>query len=807
MSWSFDDIDFASFGVMVSKSSGVLDLPKLKTDGFDWLDSDGRDYWQSVPKYDNREIVLNCWMMAEATRNIFGEVTVTGYVNFMYKVKLFTDAIKSKGKCSFVTPYITISNCTIESGVSVIRETNYVQDIQAGTFTLRIKVHGDSSYDLVSILDQSGSTPIDIIKTNNLTVYKTLQGDWYVTCTTETNEPLLSNMYEYINVKTNGIDNEKYYLPSNPEFKKLATNKYQYNLRFAGATEYLKQIKFLFNGQAEFDIYADLETIIDLIITNLDRWTWITDKFNKGTIAATVKKNHTFSNENCLDVLRRIVSEYEMEYYFELIPVVVHYNIHVSEQIGNTKSVTLEYGKGNGLYEITRRQADTSKICTVLYAFGAAKNLKPTYRSGLKRLSFTANPLIQNDTVYGRFEEVKNFDEIYPNRTSSVTGYLQVLPEDLTAAEKEVYPQGIYIIGDSTLDFDLNDYLIGGLTAKIRMKTGNLAGYEFDILRYDNSNKYIHIIRFQDEQGGLLPNATLQIEAGDEYTLVDIDQPTSYVTAAEAELEAAAQEYIDLWSTPLYSYAVKINPAFMLANPTLGFDVGDKITVSDSDFGINGLFRITELVYNKNTGIFDLVLSDFRKMSKRQKLEFRVKEIERALLITNKTTTEVIRDEHKTVGELERKLLDPLGKLNVDKIVENNSLDPRHISLDTGIPMFFIENARVETDVDDDYQKARIEAGKISISNDPAKVLDRFEIKKKKDNSEVYNPVRSWTIPATDLTMTTDNMHFVYAKLNLATGSTACEIFLNESHIEPKAQIDDGFIIYKIGSIPAAQEV
>lgn len=799
MSWIFGTIDFSTYGVMVSKSTGVLDLPKLKHDGFDWPDEDGKEYWQATAKYNNREIVLNCWMYAEK------DGLNSGYTNFRTKVQAFTDAVKAAGKVTFQTPYINITDCSISAGVTLIRETNYVQDIQVGTFTLRITVHGDSDYDLVSILDQSSSTVIDVIKTKNLTANKTLQGDWYVTCTTETNQPLLSNMYEYINFKTNGVDNEKYYLASNPEFTKSATNKYVYNLRFNGATEYLKQIKFLYAGEAEFDFYGDLENIIDLIVSNLDRWTWITDKFNKGTIAATIKKNHNFSNENCLDVLRRIVAEYEMEYYFELIPVFVKYNIHVSAQIGNTKAITLQYGKGNGLYEITRGQADLSKLCTVLYAYGAAKNLKPTYRSGAKRLSFTGNPLIQNDTVYGRFEQVVFYEDIYPNRSSTVTGYLQVLPENLTAAEKEVYPEGIFVIGDSTLDFDLNSYLLGGLTAKIRMKTGALAGFEFDILRYDHSNKYIHIIRFKDEQGGLLPNATLQIAAGDEYTLVDIDQPASYVTAAETALQVAAQAYINLWSTPIYAYQVRVNPAFMLANPTFGFDVGDKITMIDTDFGVNGLFRISNLTYNKNTGIFELTLADYRRMSVRQKAEFRLQAIERSLLITKKNTTEAIRNDQQTTGEVKRTLLNPDDKLRVDKIVENNSLDPRMIALDAGIPMFYIEDALFETDVADNYQSARIGAGKISISNDPEKALDRFEIKKLKDNNLPYDPTRTWVIPATNFTMTTDNRHFIYAKLNLTAGSTACEIFLDETHIEPKAQIENGYIIYKIGVIPKAE--
>lgn len=793
MSWIFGDIDFSVYGVMVSKSTGVLDLPKLKHEGFNWLDENGLDYWQPVTKYNDREIVLNCWIYAEKD-----EIN-SGYTNFKAKILAFEQALLLQGKEDFVTPYITIDNCSISSGISIVRETNYVQDLQVGTFSLRITVHGDSSFDFITIYDKSSSNIKEIVKTKNLTISKTLQGEEYATMTVESNTPLLSGMYEYIKINTDGVGFDYFLLPSTPTVRKDSSNKFVYDLRFDGITLHFKQMKFILNGQAEFDFYGDLQDIADLVCENVNRFIWFLDRFSVASCAATVKKLHNFSGEDCLSVLQRICPEYGMEYRFQRQPD-TSYQIHISEFAGKTNSVSLEYGKGNSLYQITRGAMDTTKLCTVLWAFGAAKNIPAGYRSGLKRLSFDENPLKANEALYGTWEHTVNFDEIFPNRTASVTGYLQVLPEDLTTAEKETYPNGIFVVGDSTLDFDINDYLSGGLTAKIVMKTGALAGYQFDILRYDNDLKYIHIIRFKDEVGGLFPNATLQIAPGDLYTLVDMNQPESYVTAAETALQEAAQDYIDKWSVPAYQYQVKTNPAFIQSNPGSGFNIGDVMTIQDSDLGIDVENRVTSLTYNYNTKSFDLTLSTYNKLPKRLETDFRLQVIERAMFSTKKQTGEVIRDEQQPTGEIVRRLLDPDNKLRVDNLINNGSLDARMLGLDSNTPQISLTDAWFEANVGGNVEAAKQYAGFIKIHNFYG--INRFEVQKLKDDEQEYDPSRTWEIQETNFTALAAEKSFnIYAKLNLASGSTACQIFLDEKHLDPKNEIENGYVIYKLGNL------
>lgn len=798
MSWIFGDINFETYGVMVSRSSGVLDLPKLQFEGFNWLDEHGLDYWHDEPKYSDREIILNCWMIAEKNE------TGSGYENFRTKVQAFTDAIKEAGKVSFVTPYLTLNDCSISRGITVIRETNYVYDVQAGTFSLRITVHGDSEYELVNICRVYAETVVAVAKTKNLQIRKTLQGEMYATMSFESNTKLDIQYFDHIRINSNGVNVDIFHIETEPEFRKISTNKYSYTVRLEHQMNWLSHTQFMYAGESDFYFYGNLDTIVDLIISNHSRSGY--NKFLKGTIASTEKKNHKFSGENCLSVLKRLCSEYNLEFEFEYIPVHVKYYINVQSLVANDKEVTLQYGKGNGLYEITREAMLKDEICTYLFAFGAAKNLKYDYRGGLQRLSFTGNPLQENVELYGYHEKTVFFEDIFPNRTSTITEYYQVLKEDLTDAQKEVHPAGIYRITDSTIDFDINGYLLGGLTAKIRLKTGNLAGHEFEIEKYDHDFKHIYIIPLRDEQDAEFPSSVLMPESGDEYTLVDIDQPSSYVTVAEAALEAQAIAYLAEHSVPKFPYIVKVHPAFMLANPG-GFEVGDRITVIDEDYDIDGPFRISELVFNTLSGIYEFKLSDRAIPSRLQRTDLRLKSIERSIEDTKKDTVESMRKEHETAVELRNRLLDPADMLlATDRIVRNESLDPRMLAYDAGVPQWYLEDAFVELNLDDNEDRLKIEAGKIFITNYKEATLDRYNIHKLKAAGGTYDPRRMWVINETFFTLSSKNPHYMYAKLDLTPESTNCEILVEEGHREVKVWIEDGYLCYNMMNISKGEE-
>jgi len=794
MNWKLDNIDFKDYGVYVSKASGVIDLPKVAIPSHDWLDEDGKEYWTVEADYlkKDREIRLSCIIVAG------------NLADFETKVAAFWAVLSAENNRQLSCDYLTTSlEVYLHKKIVTTRRTSWNQDKQAGVFTLGLTVSGDSEYSLINISRFYSYSVVAVAKTKNLTINKTLQGDLSASMSFESNTKLDIQAEDFIQYEYNGNGFDRFILNSEPQFVKKSSNLYVYNLKFDHrAPLYLSRAQFLSDlYESDFYWYGNLGEIIDQLVWNYGRRGY--NSFVKGAVPSTVKKNHKFTNEDCLSVLKRICAEYKLEYEF-VNGVSTVYNINVAQQVANDTGVSFEYGKGKGFYTVERGERLKGEYCNKLFAFGASKNLKPEYRNGLKRLSFDGNPLlVAGDPI----EKTVFFEDIFPQRTATVTGYVQKLPdqdpEQLTIAEKEVWPNGIFRVVDTSIDFDLNDYLLGGLTAKIRMKTGDLAGYEFEINLYDHDSQEINITRFKDERGEMLPNELLQIAIGDEYTLIDIDQPASYIVTAETALEAAATDYIAEHSIPKFQYKVKVDPKFILDNP-MTFEVGDRITVVDADYTINGLFRISNLSFNESTGIYDLTLSDKTQYPRLTILESAVREHERALLDTGATEVETMKKDQMTTGELGGILLDPNDeKLNVDNIVRNNSLDPGMISFDTDVP-FYIKDAVIEANRGGLEDALRIESGEIIITN--WNCLSRYKIAKLKSGGGTYDPTRKWIISQTDISLLSKDSHWLYAKLNIAEGSTACTIEAHSVHVEGKELIDTDYLYKRLANITSGEE-
>ncbi len=794
MNWKIDDISFSDYGVFVESSSGVLDMPGLDIDSHDWIDSDGLEVRETVKKKKS-EIILRCWIRGNS------------FSDFKIKVDTFFGALTSPDlrvlKSDFIPDGIEVYT---DRRIRVSRLTGWNKEKQIGTFNLRLTVPGDPDYYLLDIKREYDDNIVATVKTDNLKIHKTLQGEVYAACTFETGKKLDIQFFDHIRIMSNGNNTDIFHIETEPTFKKFSNNRYVYNVRFEHQINWLLHASFL-NDRKEADFYhhANVQEIIELIVANHNREWW--DNFVVGSIAHTERRYHKFNGESCSDVLKRICSEYNLEYEFEYVGP-SKYRINVQEKVANDTGITFQYGKEKGLFELSRERALTDELCTILYAFGSSKNLKPDYRQGIGRLSFDGNPLKNNSSLtigWGPREKVEYFEDIYPRRTGNVTSYTQILPEDLLESQKYAYPEGIYKLVDATLDFDINEFLLGGLTAKIKMKTGDLAGYEFEIARYDHVEREIYIIPFKDERGMIFPNETLTISVNDEYTLIDIDQPANYVTEAENELAQASADYMAKYSILRFIYRCRIDPKFLKDNNIGGFEVGDRIYVVDSDYGINGEFRISRLTFDVNTQMYDLELSDLAHLTKKQKNELRLKSVERAVADTGMNEVPSMRKSKRTVEELKNKLVDPVDdKLNTDRNIRDESIDPRMLAYDSGVPQISLKNALVECNVDGDEDAVKVGAGQLVMHNFAEKTLSRWEIKKLKEMQQTYDPTREWEILETTFQLPTKGGYWLYAKLNMADLSTECTLEVFQEHKEVKELVDIELIRYKLGYISDA---
>ena len=224
MSWKLDNIDFEDYGVFVSRSAGVLDMPRIKTSPENWLDENGIDYWQAVEdiKYDDRDIIISCWLFA------------AGYEAFKAAVASFYTALTGEGKRQLFTPFGNTIEVYLEDQIKMVRKTSYVSSLQRGLFTLKLTAPGDPDFLQVDIKRWTGTENITVatVFTNNLRVNKTLQGEIYASCSFESNLKLDLKYFDFIAVNSNGVNNDIFHLGTDPEFIKSSSNKYLYNCRF-----------------------------------------------------------------------------------------------------------------------------------------------------------------------------------------------------------------------------------------------------------------------------------------------------------------------------------------------------------------------------------------------------------------------------------------------------------------------------------------------------------------------------------------------------------------------------------------------
>lgn len=213
--------------------------------------------------------------------------------------------------------------------------------------------------------------------------------------------------------------------------------------------------------------------------------------------------------------------------------------------------------------------------------------------------------LEKNVAKYGLSERTLILENIYPHRTGTVSG---------------VNAGNEFEFTDSGIDFDVNDYLLPGMTAKVTFNTGQLSGYTFELSGFDNGTKRFTFVKNKNERSIDIPNADLRPAIGDKYVLTDIKMPQTYIDAAEEELKVKAQAELDLLCEPQFSYSLTLDPVFV-RDKGYTLELGDLVWVIDPDFQVNRKFRIVSVQRNiVNPNDYAIQLADTLRKSTIQAL-------------------------------------------------------------------------------------------------------------------------------------------------------------------------------------------
>lgn len=426
-----------------------------------------------------------------------------------------------------------------------------------------------------------------------------------------------------------------------PQVQKLSSNKYNYNVIFEGSLYQLGDMPFMHNGDITFSYFGNAEQYA-LLLAECMRV--INPLWSIGDIAITEEKHISFDNVTCLEAIQQIADDFGIEWDIN------GYQINMPIVVGRDTGLTFEYGKGKGLYNITRSPVQNEGIFTRVLAYGSTKNLPEEYNGTRLKLN---TPIDNNIDKYGLKVTTYINDNIYPHRDGVVS---------------EVSADGLTFT-DIDIDFDVNNYLLEGLVATVVFKSGELTGYEFEVVKYNDATKQFRIKQKVDGEDYILPNSTFEINVGDKYTIVNIRMPERYVEAALIELKQAAEVYLSEVSIPQVTYTCDIDVLHMKREGII-INAGDYVTIKDNDLGIDKKIRVQSISYPAlypnvlTTGMnFTIEIGDYITYSLITNIKKEIEEQKTSLGNVSKEAEEINRNAVMNLREFRSMVFDPDGNI------------------------------------------------------------------------------------------------------------------------------------------------
>jgi hypothetical protein len=548
-----------------------------------------------------------------------------------------------------------------------------------------------------------------------------------------------------------------------PKPKKTGMHEFQYSLQFEGIQYDLLRATYdvninTTNNQLQ-DVQGDsltgnLQRFLTVLVANANRV--FPGKWALGACPETATDmTLTFGeSDNCLSVLQSLMEKFDESYFFDITTSGNVYVINV-RSTSRTLPLTLEFGRGKGLYMISRDNVSSANIITRLKVFGSASNITSKYRADrlclpgrTKAQSYIEKP--EAVAKYGIFEGRKHFENIKP----TFTGHVQAVGDS------------IFEFIDPSITFDLNlkdangntVYLLDGVTAKVHFNSGNLAGYEFDIVKYDHATHKVTLRKFTDDRGMVFPSETSQafrFAPGNEYKILDITLPPELISKAEAELAEAAVKYYDQNSQPKVQYSVSVTKVFIEktfateAGIVNVFEPGDYVPIKDADIDVDKSIRIKSISRNiLDPYEYTLTISDTVTTTTTNRVVSDLIDIDKIININNLKDPARARANWRSSREVLDMVFDPEGDYYTDKI-KPNSIDTLALSVGAKSMQFGLTNTVFEPNTNGNPNLFRWKGG----------VLTHYTIN---EESAV-----AWILADNSITLSPSNQAFyIYARCN-----------------------------------------
>lgn len=491
------------------------------------------------------------------------------------------------------------------------------------------------------------------------------------------------------------IYGKKYKLNQLPQITKNGERNYTYELTLEGAQYDLIDVQYHLPEDCYGDtFYSDLGGHLEVLMWNISRvypGLWKLGNYPKDTEYT----NFTATEKNCLAALQEHCTNYGVE--FEITSDGKTNTLNIKAKAGITHTFTLKYGRGRGLYQLSRTNVNNAGITNRLFIYGGTENLGKNYGHtklclpGTTRLTSYLEDA-ESIAAYGIKENEKNYTNIKPGRIGTVTA---LGTDKITFIDNTMFD-----LNAKEADGKTTKYLIEGTNSKIKFESGQLAGYEFDLHSYEHGTHKFVINKFQDENGTVFPSETsgaFQISVGDKYSILDIQLPQEYITEAENDLKEAGTKDFETMTQPQVSYKLALTEGFFISLwgkevETEILHVGDFIPIEDEQIGVNKAVRITRIERDLlKRHSYDITLSDTVTKSTTVRVLNEIEDLNEVITINKLADPARARRRWLATQELLNMVFDPEGDYYSEKI-KPLSIETQMLSVGAKSTQFTLQN-------------------------------------------------------------------------------------------------------------------
>lgn len=390
----------------------------------------------------------------------------------------------------------------------------------------------------LKIYDKRNRLRTTLVPDNSSTHHEEVGGDDYLSVSLDSQECVTLELNDWT-----VWEGRKFWCVETYTPKQTGRRKWTYSVKLYGAASLIKQALMLNTEDSPvFSYTATAREHVALVVKNLNRWMGGITDWKVGKVEATGNivvdySEGLYGN----DALKKIADEAGTEWWIEGMTV----NVCRCER---GDEVTLGYG--NGLLSIERDSADNVKFFTRLFPIGSSRNIDAEKYGSSRLLLPSRATYVERNTELGIVEHFEQtaFQEIYPRRTGKVSSVRKE-----TKKGDDGKPFDIYYFTDGEMNFDPNEYEIGGLVKRVTFQTGQLAGlgndedgeHYFEVNYNSETREFELITIWPYDDDTQVPGGVLEPKAEDTYILWNVRMPDEYYPIAEEEYATAVEKYMD----------------------------------------------------------------------------------------------------------------------------------------------------------------------------------------------------------------------------------------------------------------------